>query len=88
MVFAAIESFHRRLVKAEAGGFNYFYFADGAVFVDLEEQKRLKLRTGLCTKGIYWSQRENGPGWKGYGLGSKELCEEWVEFFQEHPLAV
>ncbi len=60
----------------------------GAVFVDLESQKRLKLRSGLCTKGIYWSQRESGPGWKGYGLGSKELTEQWIKFYSKHPISI
>ena len=61
---------------------------EGAVFVPLKDQKRLKLRTGLCTKGIYWAQRESGPGWRGYGLGSKALCEDWLAFYADHPLAV
>lgn len=50
----------------------------GAVFVDLAEQKRLKVRAGLCTKGIYWSTRTSGPGWQGYGLGDKDLCQRWI----------
>lgn len=61
---------------------------DGAVLVNLAEQKRLKLRAGLCTKGVYWSARESGPGWSGYGLGSKELTQKWIQFYANHPLSV
>ena len=61
---------------------------EGAVWVDLTEQKRLKLRAGLCTKGIYWSSRASGPGWRGYGLGDKEMTQKWIDFYQDHPISV
>ena len=61
---------------------------EGAVFVDLEAQKRVKVRAGFLSKGIYWSDRESGPGWKGYGLGAKPLAQKWVEFYKELPNAI
>ena len=60
----------------------------GAVFVDLEQQKRLKVRSGWLTKGIYWSSNERGPGWQGYGLGKKAVADQWVAFYRGHPIAV
>ena len=57
----------------------------GAVFVEVAKVKRLKVRAGLCTKGVYWSDRESGPGWSGYGMGSKELTLEWMEFYRSLP---
>lgn len=62
--------------------------AEGAVFVDLSQQLRLKVRAGLLSKGVYWSDRNKGPGWKGYGLGPKSIAQTWVAFYEGHPIAV
>ncbi|MEE2642348.1 MAG: hypothetical protein VX768_17080 [Planctomycetota bacterium] len=61
---------------------------EGSVLVELGQQKRLKLRAGLCTKGIYWSARASGPGWSGYGLGNRELTQQWIRFYEGHPISV
>ena len=58
---------------------------DGATLIELDKAKRVRVRAGWFSRGIYASDREKGPGWKGYPLKGKALAQEWVEFYKHLP---
>ncbi len=62
--------------------------SEDSVLVRLDEIKRLKVKSSLLSKGVYYSSRESGPGWKALGLGKKPLALEFAEFYRSHPRLV
>lgn len=62
--------------------------ASGAVFVELASQKRLKVKAGWFSKGVYYSEKQSGPGWGAFTLGAKPDALAFVDFYRAHPLLV
>lgn len=54
----------------------------GAVLHDVGHYARVRVRAGWFSRGIYFSEKEKGPGWKGYPLKGKEMAQHWVAFYQ------
>ncbi len=61
---------------------------EDSILVRLDEIKRLKVKSSLLSKGVYYSGRETGPGWKALGLGKKPLALAFAEFYRDHPRIV
>lgn len=53
--------------------------------LDLSAQKRVRVKNGWLSKGIYASEKENGPGWKGYPLNGKDVALKWIDFYKGLP---
>ncbi|MEZ4380565.1 MAG: hypothetical protein R3A79_04420 [Nannocystaceae bacterium] len=51
----------------------------------LDEAKRVRVRTGWFSRGIYYSAKEKGPGWTGYPLKGKPLAQAWADFYRALP---
>ncbi len=58
---------------------------EGAALTELHTQRRVRVRSGWFSRGIYCSEKEKGPGWMGYPLKGKELAQRWVAFYQQLP---
>ena len=56
-----------------------------ARLVEIATMKRLRVRCGFLSKGVYWSQKERGPGWEGCSLKGKPLAQQWLTFYQGLP---
>jgi len=59
---------------------------DGVV-VELSGMQRLKVELGWFSKGIYYSERAKGPGWKAFTLGDKVAAQAFADFYANHDLA-
>ncbi|MFT5356525.1 MAG: hypothetical protein ACI9KE_003750 [Polyangiales bacterium] len=57
----------------------------GSALVELNSCKRVRVRDGWFSRGIYHSNRAKGPGWKGYPLKDKLVAQGWVNFYQSLP---
>ncbi len=51
----------------------------------LDEAKRVRVRTGWFSRGIYHSAKAKGPGWTGFPLKGKPLAQTWCEFYRTLP---
>ena len=51
----------------------------------LDEAKRVRVRTGWFSRGIYHSARAKGPGWTGFPLKGKPLAQAWCDFYAKLP---
>ena len=51
----------------------------------LDEAKRVRVRTGWFSRGIYHSAKAKGPGWTGFPLKGKPLAQAWCEFYRALP---
>ena len=60
---------------------------DGVV-VELAGMLRLKVKLGWFSKGIYYSEKAKGPGWKAFTLGDKDAAQAFADFYASHDLAV
>lgn len=58
---------------------------DGAALADLATAKRVRVRAGWFSRGIYHSAKERGPGWTGYPLKGRELAQRWLRFYGNLP---
>jgi hypothetical protein len=60
-----------------------------AVLGDLTQMKRLKVRSGLFSRGVYYNPKESGVGgWVGYPLKGKEQAELFRGFYSRLPIFV
>ena len=59
----------------------------GSVLYDLSLVRRLRVRTGFLSRGIYVSENDSGPGWKGFSL-NKQQSGKFREFYTGHPASV
>ncbi len=57
----------------------------GSALVELDSRKRVRVRAGWFSRGIYHSDRVKGPGWMGYPLKGKRLAQNWVDFYRALP---
>jgi hypothetical protein len=54
--------------------------------IDLEQVARIKVRSGMFSRGIYTNEKESGMGgWKGYPIKGKESAETFIEFYRTSP---
>ncbi len=51
----------------------------------LDEAKRVRVRSGWFSRGIYYSAKAKGPGWTGYPLKGKPLAQAWLDFYRDLP---
>ncbi len=57
------------------------------VIVELAQMQRLKVKLGWFSKGIYYSPKAKGPGWKAFTLGEKKVAQAFADFYANHDLA-
>ncbi|MCB9568318.1 MAG: hypothetical protein H6710_14100 [Myxococcales bacterium] len=58
---------------------------EGAVLGKLDEARRVRVRAGWFSRGVYFSAREKGPGWSGFPLKGKPLALAWLDFYRGLP---
>ncbi len=61
--------------------------AEGGVLLELGRMRRLRVRSSFLSRGIYVSERESGPGWKGFPLKKGDVAE-FARFYEGHPASV
>ena len=60
-----------------------------AALGDLTEAKRLKVSSGLLSKGLYFNNKESGlGGWGGYPLKGKEHLQAFQELYAQSEILV
>lgn len=60
---------------------------DGAAHHDLTQMKRLRVRAGWFSRGIYVNAKEGGVGgWAGYPLKGKGRAQHWMMFYRDMPI--
>jgi len=57
---------------------------DAAELIDLEKALRIKVRSGLLSKGFYANEKEKGlGGWKGFPIKKKDDAETFMKFYMQ-----
>ena len=59
---------------------------EGSVLHDLHEIRRLKVKSGFFSRGIYLNTRDSNVGWTAYPLSKLDI-PVFVEFYGGHPAA-
>jgi hypothetical protein len=60
----------------------------GSEVGELTQMKRVRVRAGFFSRGIYYSVKDKGVGWKGYPLKGKAMAQSWVDFYKTLPTFV
>ena len=60
----------------------------GSMVGELAEMKRVRVRAGFLSRGIYYSVKQKGGGWTGYPLKGKAMAQSWVDFYETLPTFV
>ncbi len=63
--------------------------AEETIVVDIGSMQRLKVGTGLLTKGLYFNPKPRGMGgWIGFALKGKEHLEAFVSLYADSEILV